>query len=426
MKVLVVSYLPWRDDISVGNTLSNIFQGLENQIEFANIYFRDDQPDNTIVTNYFHISEKLLAKRIFTRKNTGGEIIPQKSRKNESFSKSYNQARKMRWELMLLAQDMIGILAKWKSPQLDAFLEKFSPDIIFGPLGRVPVSNNLMTYISRKYNIPLITYPWDDHYSLKKISYSPIFWIKTFIERQAIRKCAKQSVFLYSITEQMQIEYQKYFHKKINLLYKGYDFKDRKIEKSISFPIRMIYMGNLGSGRWKIIEKVASAINEINQIGGKKFELFIYSQSPKSNEMVRKLDIGDSHLMKPVLSSELHKTMNSADILLHVEPTTPKDRSFFRLSFSTKLVDYFYNARCILAIGGDTASMHYLKDNDAAIVELDIDNIKNKLEEIINTPPIILEYSMKAWNCGMKNHQIKIIQENLYNDFRNVIKNKKR
>lgn len=39
IKVLVVTYLPWSNDISVGNTLSNIFKGMEDRIEFANIYF---------------------------------------------------------------------------------------------------------------------------------------------------------------------------------------------------------------------------------------------------------------------------------------------------------------------------------------------------------------------------------------------------
>ena len=72
----------------------------------------------------------------------------------------------MRWELFLLLQDLIGILGNWKSSQLDSFVENFAPDIVFGPLGRMPVSNNLMTYISKKFNVPLITYPWDDHYSL--------------------------------------------------------------------------------------------------------------------------------------------------------------------------------------------------------------------------------------------------------------------
>lgn len=52
IKVLVVTYLPWSNDISVGNTLSNIFKGMEDRIEFANIYFREDVPDNDIVERF--------------------------------------------------------------------------------------------------------------------------------------------------------------------------------------------------------------------------------------------------------------------------------------------------------------------------------------------------------------------------------------
>ena len=33
IRVLVVSYLPWRNDVSVGNTLSNIFDGMQDKIE---------------------------------------------------------------------------------------------------------------------------------------------------------------------------------------------------------------------------------------------------------------------------------------------------------------------------------------------------------------------------------------------------------
>ena len=92
MKILVVSYLPWNDDISVGNTLSNIFRGMDNQIEFANIYFRDDPPNNQLVKRYYHISESLLAKRILTRKYTGKEITLQ-SIKKKQLSNSYNKVR---------------------------------------------------------------------------------------------------------------------------------------------------------------------------------------------------------------------------------------------------------------------------------------------------------------------------------------------
>lgn len=110
IKILVVTYHPWRDYISVGNTLSNIFDGMEDRIEFANVYVRDDKPSNKLVGKFFNISEKGLAKSIITRTATGKVVEPvAETEKKENFSASYNAARRMRWDSMLLVQDMIGI-----------------------------------------------------------------------------------------------------------------------------------------------------------------------------------------------------------------------------------------------------------------------------------------------------------------------------
>lgn len=424
IRVLVVTYLPWSNEISVGNTLSNIFRGMEDRLEFANIYFREDNPNNDIVSHFFNISEKQLAKSIFDRKAVGHEVHPEETPQKKSFSNRYNKARSMRWDSMLLAQDMIGVLGKWKSNALNEFVEHFQPDFVFGPLGRVPVSNNLMRYVSKKYDIPLVTYPWDDHYSLKKVAFSPFFWIKTFVERHAIRKCAKQSEFLYGITQTMCDEYARYFHKDIKVLYKGYNFGEMPEIKKFTIPLKFIYMGNLGSGRWQVLGKLAEAINEINK-KGKKVEMLVYSMSPKTEAMKKALDNGDSHLMPPVDNKDVLATMKSADVLVHVEPALLKDRLFFRLSFSTKLVDYFFNARCILALGGDTSSIRYLRDNDAAIVETDVCKIKEQIERLVNQPDLVSEYAEKAWDCGLRNHQIQEIQDGIYSDFCNVILNNK-
>lgn len=421
IRLLVVTYHPWREDISVGNTLSNIFNGMEDRIEFANIYIRDDKPCNKIVKRFFNISEKRLAKSIFTRSGVGNEVkAVGESDKKEYFSASYNAARRMRWDIMLLAQDLIGCLGCWKTNELDKFVQSFDPDLIFGPLGRMPIGNNIMTYISKRHNVPLVAYPWDDHYSLHKKSWSPIFWMKLFLERQSIRRCAKQSEFLYCITSLMQKEYSVYFNKQCRLLYKGFHFDSEPTIKDPSNVLRLIYMGNIGSGRWKLLSKVARAVNEINT-KSKKLELYIYTLSPKSPKMEKCLNVGDSHMMDPVPESMKMQTLNSADILLHVEPVSTKDRLMFRLSFSTKIVDYLYNAKCILALGGDTASMEYLIENNAGIVELDDKKIKKSLNDLIANPYLIVEYSKKAWNCGVNNHNIETIQSKVYNDFIEVI-----
>lgn len=425
IKVLVVSYLPWRNDVSVGNTLSNIFNGLEDKMEFASVYFKGGQPDNHLANHYFYIPEKQLAKSIISRKSVGQEVVinPLTAMLKEQTSASYNKARQLRWESMLLAQDIIGLLGKWQSDRLEKFVEEYHPDIIFGPLGRVPVANNVMAYLHDKYDIPLIVYAWDDHYSLNKKAISPFFWIKTFVERRYIKHCADRAEFLYTITEQMQQEYMGYFDKKCKVLYKGFNFNSNDhVKKQVGMPKKLVYMGNIGAGRWEVLEKVVKAAERINS-KEKKVEVFIYTMSPKSSEIEECLNRpGTSRLMPPVPNSEVMKTMQSADILLHVEPTNQRERSFFRLSFSTKLVDYLYSARCILATGGDTAAMGYLKKNDAAIVELNMDSLESTLSKIIENEEILYEYAQKAWECGVRNHQLQTIQDGIYQDFVDVMK----
>lgn len=423
LKILVVTYQPWRDDLSVGNTLSNIFNGMESKIEIANLYIRDDKPSNHIVKRFFHVSESSMAKNFlrFKHKDVGEEVISVSDAEiKESFSRSYNKARQLRWDIFLYAQDLLGAFSKWQSKALDRFFKDFNPDLIFGPLGRVPITNRIMSTLSNKYKIPLVAYPWDDHFSLKKISFSPFFWARLFLERKYIRSCVEQSKFLYTITPLMKDEYSKYFNKECKLLYKGYSFAEKPLYKEPSEPILISYMGNVGAGRCKTLANIVSIINKIN-LDGEKFKLNIYTVSPITNKIRKVLNTGSCMLLPPVPSNEVMRTMQSSDILLHVEPKNLKERLQFRLSFSTKIVDYLYNAKCILAVGDGTGTIEYLRENKCAIIAKNDTDVANCLKEIYNDPAILMKYSDKAWECGKTNHQISKIQDSLLLDLQNII-----
>ena len=75
IKVLIVSYFPLNTDLSTGNTLVNIFSGMNKTVEFANIYFRDGVPKNDLCNTYFQISEKKLMKEIISRKEVGERVF---------------------------------------------------------------------------------------------------------------------------------------------------------------------------------------------------------------------------------------------------------------------------------------------------------------------------------------------------------------
>ena len=71
LKILVVSYHPWRDDISLGNTLSNIFQGMDDKFDFANLYMICTFPSKGYnIENYPAIKDWLI------NGDWGGDEIP--------------------------------------------------------------------------------------------------------------------------------------------------------------------------------------------------------------------------------------------------------------------------------------------------------------------------------------------------------------
>lgn len=421
IKVLFITHAPWRNDTSIGNSYSNIFAGMDDRLEFAQIYIRDGMPENNLVNKYFHISEQDLIKSVFTRKAVGTELknVGQHNNKPEQFSKSYNTMRSLRWNILLLARDIIGVLGQWKSSELDAFLDEYKPDIIFGALSFLPIVNKLMVYSKKRTSASLIVYPWDDWYHVNKNTYSPFYYIRIFLERYYIRRCVDQAAMMYTITEQMRDEYTKMFGKPCKVLRKGYSFDHRPIYKNNDLStINMIYAGNIGDNRWKTLAALASVIENSNKMYSTQIHLKIHTLTPINADMEQQLNILNvSEIGRPLAATEVNDVLAKADVLVHVEPTDSVMLENCRLSFSTKIVDYLHSAKCILAVGGENASMRYLKENDAAIVGNTYDEIEKAIKRIATNPDIVNEYSNKAWQCGCRNHSINKTQDMIYGDF---------
>ena len=430
IRILVITYLPWREDNSIGNSYSNIFRGTEDRYEFAHIYIRDGMPQNSIVHEYYHISEKILFKKIlFSREPVGRHFRIDKcnEEKRDEFSKLYNKARILRWELFFLLRDIAGMPYSWKTKSFESFIDAFHPDLVFGTLSAYPIISNMMCYISKSRNIPLVTYPWDDHYTLNRKSWSPIFWLRRFQGRYYQRKSVKQSSYMYVISDLMKAEYERIFKKECRILYKGYEFNKKYIvEYKEHCPLNIVYMGNIGSGRWKSLAFLAKVIETINdKYGSSVAFLNVYTLSPKDAAIQKSLNVeGASRLNDSVPNEEVNGVLGNADVLLHVEPMEEKESQFYRASFSTKLVDYFLMAKPIFSLGRMTSSTDYLLKNDATIY-LSVDNAIFEMEKIIGDPSVLKTYAQKAYNCGVKNHQIGKIQLGVYNDFIKICNHKR-
>lgn len=424
MRILVITDAIWRNDNGVGNSYSNIFRGMKD-VEIANICCQAGVSQNDVSSCCFQISEGSLAANLRNRSVPSGGVEVKTEASNIAVpadAGAFRIIKRSRLQLFFWIRDMIWSLGRWKSPELNEFIDEFKPDLIFAQMQDKMYLNKLVRYVQRYAGKPLVLYVWDDVYSMRQFSLSPLYWIDRLMQRHSIRKTVRQCSILYAISKEQVEEYGRAFKKRTALLYKGGDFGEPPERGELNRPLKLIYTGNLYSGRYRTLARLCKDLQEINKDGSKAV-VDIYSGTPLSDKEINSLNIsGTSAFCGKISEAEVQQLQSEADILLHIEPFTLKGSLLCRLSFSTKLVDYFHKRKCIFAVGsGLCSSMKYLKRYDAAVTAESYDDMRDKLKSLINNPETVREYTDKAWDCGAQNHRIEDIRNRLLKDFGEVI-----
>ncbi len=422
MKILVISRVAWNGSTNFGNTYSSLFKNMGN-VKIAHIYFGDGLPDTNVANRFYRVSEHDLLLRILGKsKECGKEVFCKKGVLNKTnILKKFSHNH--RFTTLFVVRDLLWASNVWRTKELSSFITSFAPDIIFAPLYNSIYMNKIEQYIYNIAKVPMVSFVSDDVYSLKQFHFSPFYWLYRFSARKNIRKTLKNSSILYTISKAQNDEYKKTLHNNCKILFKGDHFTDKPNVSVVVKPIKIVYTGNLSCGRWKTISALAQSIRKINS-KEKIFELEIYSLTALTSKMKKAIEIPNASVFKGAVSGDkISAIQGDTDILLHCESFNLKDRLEVRMSFSTKIVDYFKRGKCIVAIGPeDVASIRYLRDNHAAIVASSTDEIDNLLRDIADNPEIINEYAVSAWECGAHNHCHAIITDGLHKDLLNIVK----
>lgn len=429
MRVLVVSCTPWRKDNNIGNTFTNIFRGMDN-IEIAHICCGSGRPDTDFVRYHLHIGEKDILRNLVNPKHRCCRtyIYPEcmeenNASKGKSRSLVFDFMRIHRFQIFFFIRDLIWNFKNWICDDLKGFVEDFRPDIIFGMFLDRSCLNEMLFFLKSYTGAPLVVYAWDDVYTLRQFSLSPYFWINRLIQRRKLRRISGLSSLMYVISEKQREEYSGMLGRECKILYKGFEFDRQPSYEVKNRPLKLVYSGNIGTGRYKTLSLIGSALHVINKENVKAV-LYIYTATPIGRRIRRSLNFPESiRLMGYASSEDIAVIQREADILVHAESFDLRDRLRVRQSFSTKLVDYFNCGRCIFAAGSkDVASIDYLMRNHAAVIAYKKSGIAYKLGCLISSPQLIKKYAGRSWECGTNNHRIRVIQSNLQKDLDFIVR----
>ena len=326
----------------------------------------------------------------------------------------YKKYRRKRNWFYLFAREFVWKLGRWKSKELDSFLDSFAPEVLVCPIESYIHFNRINEYIIKKKHPRVIGFLWDDNFTYKQQPHSIGYKLHRWWLRHSVKRLIQHCETVVALSPKMKEEADAAFGINSVLLTKPIFDQPPFAHYTPSSPLKLLYTGNLYVCRDETIADIVDAIREVNQDGQRVF-LDVYTSTPIKPSLENRIRVdGCCEVHAPVPQTEVLRLQKEADVLLFVESLNGDGSGDARLSFSTKLTDYFCAGRCIWAVGTNQLSaIDYLEKSDAAICSVTKESIMPSLAEIVSSNALVDQYAYKGWCCGHERHNAKDIIQKL-------------
>lgn len=418
MKILIIGNGSWDDTNSLGNTLSNWFEGWENT-QITYFYNRDSKPRNKCCSRYCSVTiidivKNLLSPwkigRIFTYTNDN------QTNKNSLEASAINNLNGWKRKLSYSVFEVLYNSRIWMNKRVKNYIKETNPDIVFSFAVADPFSYHIIKYLKHNTKAKIVLFAADDVYGVYKKDPG---WIKKH-RAHHFEDMIKKASKIYGASKEMCEAYNKLFGVELTPLYKGCEISSPR--NSINNPIKMLYAGNLHYGRELTLMKLADAVAKENEKTN-QVQLDIYSNLFVPGNVAKSLNNGHGSSMHDVVPFEIiKKKMQQSDIVLHVESFELSQKDVVRYSFSTKIIDCLQSGSILLAIGPKgVASIEYPRQIPGAIVVDDLADIESIIADLLEKPDVLLQRAEQINKYAEEKHEISNVRKQLQNDFCQLI-----
>ena len=403
-KILVLSVSSWNSKVGA-DTWPMLLSHYEPN-EVASLSLRDDYPDSNVAAHYFVISENRIIKSIFNRKVVTGHFVGEKQTEQELDNLASQNKRygvKKHELIFRILREFVWLFGKWKSEELNRFLDSFQPDVILYSMDGYIHFNRICLYTKKYTHAKTIGFFVDDNFTYQQ-SDEALHRIFRFFQRKSLRRLAANTDAFWAITNMTKREADAFFNIDCTVLTKPIRTPPKYQETVPHKPLRILYTGNLQIGRDTSLVKVVNALREVNE-KSVEFEVHVYTKTVLAPTILEQLSCEFCHIYDAIPQAEVLELQKKADILLFLEDVDGKYAHKARLSFSTKITDYLCAAKCIFAVGClDTAPMQYFKEYDAAVIAATEKDIADQLRTLADNPEKLNDYAKRACQCAVQNH----------------------
>jgi len=357
----------------MGKTFLSLFSGFDKS-ELCQLYIYPTVPDVDVCSSYYRVTDKDVLDSIIKFKKPGSELDKSKiaSAKKNLFEKDedaklYRKQGKKE-PLKRLMRDTMWSLSHWYTKDLEKWLEREEPTAIFLSPGYAKFIYNIALKISKKLNIPIVTYICYDYYFVNTPKHL-LGKIQLGLLRKKTDTLMKKTSHLVTICDDIKEFYEEKFGLPTTVLMTGTTAGLSENERISEKPSAVSYFGNIGCNRYYSLADLGRALDKLNREKGTAYELKIYT-GEKNSDVLSVFDTIDSvRLCGFISGKEFEDTLRASDILLHTEAFDKASIDLVKHSVSTKIADSLASGIPLFAYGPvEVASMKHLIKHDAAIV----------------------------------------------------------
>ncbi len=416
MNILVFSQNAWDDTNSFGNTVSNFFEGWQDD-SFCHFYIRRQIPANQVAKTYYCLPVGTVLRKLLGRSHAPccfrWEDIPRlEADTRKESEREKNRIQKLRQKKHLfthLAYEALWESGIWLDSEFKQFIRENPPDIFFAFAANAFLLSPLIRFLKANTKAKIVLFIADDVYG----QYEQYRFLRGKTLKKRFRDCMERADRLYAISDAMKTRYTDLFHKEIHLLRKGCELS-APLRETCNAPLRLVYAGNLLYGRVETLMRIADILARINEKQPLAL-LELYSPTALSEkEEAHFRQTKSVLLMGQRPYEEIKRIQNEADVVLHVESFDPAQIALTKYSFSTKIIDCIQSGSAILSVvPEESASVSYLRRIDGVALITNEDELEARLQSLIDRKNELPAKALAIRAAAKRDHDIHTVRKTL-------------
>lgn len=407
-KLLIISYNSLLSSNSNGRTMINLISSYPKD-KIAQFYMSNDFPDYENCCKYYRITDMDVFKSTFLLKEVGQEVNP-KIKENLENGKVYSEILKKRKNQMIrFFRQKMWDISFWKDEKFNHFIESFSPDVILLQSGNNAFIDKIAIDISKKRNIPVILFNFEDYYfhNLKK---KTIFSLinKRYNDKQFRKTMKYVSGVIYN-TEKIRNTYAEEFgeHKSIVIMQAA---SEESVRAKEEYKDKVCYLGNLSLSRHKSIIEIAKELIKYN------IQIDIFSNCTDEKIIDELKTCKNVNYKGFVDYNECKIITKSCKLLICCESFDVQNINQLKHAFSTKISDSLASGVPVLMYAPKgIAATDYLKENNIAFVASSKDELEETIKQSIFDDEMRNTIVNNAKKIAEENHNIARNSEKFLN-----------